>query len=151
MSDRGKTEGYDHDEAELMAQHQKEAGQAGGEAGDAGGDAQGGQGEEPQYDDGGSPHTTDGQIRPEGVAPGDGMGRGYSSLGGGPEGELHAQGHEGGKAHTPASEGNDALSGTRSGRDLGGPSIAPEDLDDAEDTTGGAKGDIQTKGMDPHE
>jgi hypothetical protein len=168
MSDRGKTEGYDHDEAELMAQQGKSAAPgAGGEAGqgegaegaqgsgESGGEESGGEESDedgPRYDDGGSPHTTDGQIRPEGVAPGDGMGRGYSSLGPGPEGELHAQGHEGGKAHTPAGEDNPALKdGSRSGRDLGGPSIAPEDLDDAPDTTGGAKGDIRTKGMDPHE
>ena len=147
MSDRGRLEGYDHDEGELMAEQGKSA----APQEDAGAGAE--SGEEPvQYDDGDSPHTTDGQLRPEGVAPGDGMGHGYSSVGPGPEGELHAQGHEGGKAHTPAAEGHPALDGSsRSARDLGGPSIAPEDLDDAPDTTGGAKGDIRTKGMEPHE
>ena len=41
--------------------------------------------------------------------------------------------------------------GSRSARDLGGPKLAPEDVGAAEETTGGAKGDIQTKGMAPHE
>ncbi|MCW3009897.1 MAG: hypothetical protein JWO90_301 [Solirubrobacterales bacterium] len=108
------------------------------------------QSEETQFDDGGSPETTDGQIRPEGVAPGDGMGHGYSTEGGGPEGREHASGDEGGLAHTPAAEGDPDLEGSRSARDLGGPKLAPEDLDAAEDTTGGAKGDIQTKGQEPH-
>ena len=158
-SERGKPEeGYDHDEAALYEQAVGDAG-----ADDAPGGAEGGaasaEDEEDADEDGpryqgddDAPETTDGQIRPEGVAPGDGMGHGYSSLGPGPEGELHAQGHEGGKAHTPAGEGHPDLGGaSRSARDLGGPSIAPEDLDDAPDTTGAAKGDIQTKGMEPHE
>jgi hypothetical protein len=167
MNERGQPEGYDHDEAALYEQVVGDAGTddaPGGEdqpAGEAAGDASG-EGESEGDDDEDAPNyagdddappTSDGQIRPEGVAPGDGMGRGYSSLGPGPEGELHAQGHEGGRAHTPAAEGHPALdpSSSRSARDLGGPSIAPEDLDEAPDTTGGAKGDIQTKGMEPHE
>ncbi len=145
MSDRGKAEGYDHDEAALY--EQAGAGKEGADDAPPAGE------DEPSYaGDDDAPETTDGQIRPEGVAPGDGMGRGYSSLGPGPEGELHAQGHEGGRAHTPAGEGHPDLDGSsRSARDLGGPSIAPEDLEDAPETTGGAKGDIQTKGMEPHE
>jgi len=164
MNERGQPEGYDHDEAALYEQAVGDAGtddaSGAGEdqpAGETSGETSGeGDDDEdaPSYegaDD--APQTTDGQIRPEGVAPGDGMGRGYSSLGPGPEGERHAQGHEGGRAHTPAAEGHPALdpSSSRSARDLGGPSIAPEDLDDAPDTTGGAKGDIRTKGMEPHE
>lgn len=161
MAERGQAEGYDHDEAALYEQAVGDAGKddapaAGADdapAQDAGDEADAEE-DGPQYaGDDDAPETSDGQIRPAGVAPGDGMGRGYSSLGPGPEGELHAQGHEGGKAHTPAAEGHPALdpSSSRSARDLGGPSIAPEDLDDAADTTGGAKGDIQTKGMEPHE
>jgi hypothetical protein len=162
MNERGQPEGYDHDEAALYEQAVGDAGAQDAPAGDAGDDAPAAEGEEAQDDDADgpqyqgdddAPQTTDGQIRPEGVAPGDGMGRGYSSLGPGPEGELHAQGHEGGTAHTPAGEGHPDLSrdASRSARDLGGPSIAPEDLDDAPDTTGAAKGDIRTKGMEPHE
>jgi hypothetical protein len=153
MNERGQPEGYDHDEAALYEQAVGDAGAQDAPAGDAGDDAPAAEGEEAQDDDADGPQSTDGQIRPEGVAPGDGMGRGYSSLGPGPEGELHAQGHEGGTAHTPAGEGHPDLSrdASRSARDLGGPSIAPEDLDDAPDTTGAAKGDIQTKGMEPHE
>jgi hypothetical protein len=158
-SERGKPEeGYDHDEAAL---YEQVVGDAGADDAPASGSGEAAAEEEeedpeegPQYaGDDDAPQTSDGQIRPAGVAPGDGMGRGYSSLGPGPEGELHAQGHEGGKAHTPAADGHPALdpSSSRSARDLGGPSIAPEDLDDAEDTTGGAKGDIRTKGMEPHE
>jgi len=149
MNERGQPEGYDHDEAALYEQVVGEGDQPEGEGAEAP-EAE----EEPSYEgDDDAPQTSDGQIRPEGVAPGDGMGRGYSALGPGPEGERHAQGHEGGKAHTPAGEGHPDLdpSASRSARDLGGPSIAPEDLDDAPDTTGGAKGDIQTKGMEPHE
>ena len=158
-SERGKPEeGYDHDEAAL---YEKAVGDAGADDAPASGSGDAAAEDEedveedgPQYaGDDDAPPTSDGQIRPAGVAPGDGMGRGYSSLGPGPEGELHAQGHEGGRAHTAAAEGHPGLdpSSSRSGRDLGGPSIAPEDLDDAPDTTGGAKGDIRTKGMEPHE
>jgi hypothetical protein len=57
----------------------------------------------------------------------------------------------GGRAHTPVEEGHPDLEGSRSDRDLGGPKLAPEDLESAEDTTGGAKGDIQTKGHEPHQ
>ena len=157
-SERGTPEeGYDHDEAALYEQAVGDAGT--GDAPAAGAGEASAEDEEDDEEDGpnyagddDAPPTTDGQIRPEGVAPGDGMGHGYSSLGPGPEGELHAQGHEGGKAHTPPGEGHPDLGGaSRSARDLGGPSIAPEDLDDAPDTTGAAKGDIRTKGMDPHE
>ncbi len=157
--ERGKPEeGYDHDEAALYEQVVGDAGAddapAAGAEDAPGEDEEDAEAESPQYEgDDDAPPTTDGQIRPEGVAPGDGMGRGYSSLGPGPEGERHAQGHEGGRAHTPAGEGHPGLAdgASRSARDLGGPSIAPEDLDDASDTTGAAKGDIRTKGMEPHE
>jgi len=165
MNERGQPEGYDHDEAALYEQHVGDAGTD--DAAGAGEDQPAGEGAQQPSGEGGdddedapsyegaddAPTTSDGQIRPEGVRPGDGMGRGYSSLGPGPEGELHAQGHEGGRAHTPAGDGHPALdpSSSRSARDLGGPSIAPEDLDAAPDTTGGAKGDIQTKGFEPHE
>ena len=135
--ERGPNPGHDHDEAKVMEELQASEEQQASEA--------------PQFDDGDSPTTTDGQIRPAGVAPGDGMGHGFSSAGDGPEGEKHASGDEGGRAHTPATDGNAALDGSRSGRDLGGPKLAPEDVDDAEATTGGAKGDIRTKGQEPHE
>lgn len=164
MNERGQPEGYDHDEAALYEQAVGDAGTddapagedqpAGEGAGDASGEGEGDDDEAPVYaGDDDAPQTTDGQIRPAGVAPGDGMGRGYSSLGAGPEGELHAQGHEGGRAHTSTAGGHPDLdpSSSRSARDLGGPSIAPEDLDEAPDTTGGAKGDIQTKGMEAHD
>lgn len=108
------------------------------------------QSDETQFNDGNSPETTDGQIRPEGVAPGDGMGNEYDSTGGSGGGK-HIDADAGGRAHTPVEEGNPALEGSRSARDLGGPKLAPEDVDAAEDTTGGAKGDIQTKGQDPHQ
>ena len=52
----------------------------------------------------------------------------------------------GGKAHTSSSEGHPAGDGARSDRDVGGP-VADED---AEETTGAAKGDISTKGFDSH-
>ena len=52
----------------------------------------------------------------------------------------------GGKAHTSSSEGHPAGDGARTGRDVGGP-VADED---AEEATGGAKGDISTKGFDSH-
>ena len=53
----------------------------------------------------------------------------------------------GGKAHTSSSDGHPAGTGERSARDVGD-LVAAED---AEPTTGGAKGDIQTKGFDAHE
>jgi hypothetical protein len=53
----------------------------------------------------------------------------------------------GGKAHTSSTEGHPAGTGERSAREVGGPVAA----EDAEPTTGGAKGDIQTKGFDAHE
>lgn len=109
------------------------------------------QSEQPKHDDGDSPETTDGQIRPAGVAPGDGMGHGYSDVGLGPEGSQHASGDEGGLAHTPAEDGSAELDGSRSARDIGGPRIAPEDVDAAGEATGAAKGDIQTKGQEPHQ
>ena len=69
--------------------------------------------------------------------------------------EQHADGVEsraadsdaGGKAHTTSTEGHPAGTGERSAREVGGPVAA----EDAEPTTGGAKGDIQTKGFDAHE
>ncbi len=69
--------------------------------------------------------------------------------------EQHATGVEshaadadaGGKAHTSSTEGHPAGTGERSAREVGGPVAA----EDAEPTTGGAKGDIQTKGFDAHE
>jgi hypothetical protein len=53
----------------------------------------------------------------------------------------------GGRAHTSSSEGHPAGTGERTAREVGGPVAA----EDAEPTTGGAKGDIQTKGFDAHE
>ena len=53
----------------------------------------------------------------------------------------------GGKAHTSSTEGHPAGDGARTDRDVGGP-VAEED---AEESTGGAKGDISTKGFDAHE
>ena len=52
----------------------------------------------------------------------------------------------GGKAHTSSSEEHPAGDGPRSDREVGGP-VAEED---AEETTGGAAGDISTKGFDSH-
>jgi hypothetical protein len=52
----------------------------------------------------------------------------------------------GGKAHTSSSEGHPAGDGPRSDREVGGP-VAEED---AEESLGSAKGDIQTKGFDSH-
>ena len=53
----------------------------------------------------------------------------------------------GGKAHTSTTEGHPAGDGARSDREVGGP-VAEEG---AEESTGSAKGDIQTKGFDAHE
>ena len=53
----------------------------------------------------------------------------------------------GGKAHTSSSEKHPAGDGARTDRDVGGP-VAEEG---AEESTGGAKGDISTKGFDAHE
>ncbi|WP_205699047.1 hypothetical protein [Conexibacter sp. SYSU D00693] len=55
----------------------------------------------------------------------------------------------GGRAHTGTDEGHPAGDGPRSAREVGGPKAA----EDAPDAMGehGAKGDIQTKGMEPHE
>lgn len=53
----------------------------------------------------------------------------------------------GGRAHTSSREGHPAGDGARSDRDVGGP--VPEE--DAEESLGGAKGDISSKGMDAHE
>ena len=63
----------------------------------------------------------------------------------------HIDADAGGRAHTSVQDGDPALEGSRSARDVGGPSLAPEDVDAAPDTTGGAKGDIRTKGMEAHE
>jgi hypothetical protein len=54
----------------------------------------------------------------------------------------------GGKAHTPEGE-HPAGTGERTDRQVGGPVAG----DDAEPTTGGAKGDIKTRGFedDPHQ
>ena len=52
----------------------------------------------------------------------------------------------GGKAHTSSDEPHPAGDGARTDRDVGGP-VAE---DDAEESTGGAKGDISTKGFDSH-
>ncbi len=53
----------------------------------------------------------------------------------------------GGRAHTSSTEGHPAGTGERTAREVGGPVAA----EDAEPTTGGAKGDIQTKGFDAHQ
>ena len=53
----------------------------------------------------------------------------------------------GGKAHTSSSEGHPAGNEERSDREVGGPKAA----DDAEESLGGAKGDISTKGFDAHQ
>ena len=52
----------------------------------------------------------------------------------------------GGKAHTSSTEGHPAGDGERSDRQVGGPVAA----EDAEETTGSAKGDISTKGFESH-
>ena len=52
----------------------------------------------------------------------------------------------GGRAHTSSDEGHPAGDGARTDRDVGGP-VAE---DDAEESLGSAKGDIQTKGFDSH-
>ena len=52
----------------------------------------------------------------------------------------------GGKAHTSSSESHPAGDGPRSDREVGGP-VAEEDADES---LGSAKGDIQTKGFDSH-
>ena len=52
----------------------------------------------------------------------------------------------GGKAHTSSSEPHPAGDGARSDREVGGP-VAEED---AEESLGSAKGDIETKGFDSH-
>ena len=54
----------------------------------------------------------------------------------------------GGKAHTSETEGHPAGDGERSDRDVGGPRAA-EDAPEAGEH--GITGDIQTKGMEPHE
>lgn len=60
----------------------------------------------------------------------------------------HNDADTGGRAHTPEGE-HPAGDGPRTDRDVGGPTSAP----DAQSTTGGAKGDIKTRGFedDPHE
>jgi len=68
--------------------------------------------------------------------------------------EQHADGIEstagdadaGGRAHTSSTGGHPAGTGERSARDVGGPVAA----EDAEPATGGAKGDVSTKGFDAH-
>lgn len=129
--ERGPNPGHDHDEGRLMEQREEQS-------------------EKPQFNDGDSPETTDGQIRPAGVAPGDGMDNAYSDTDGTGGGD-HIDADAGGRAHTPVEDGHPGLDGSRSARDLGGPKLAPEDLADAEDTTGAAKGDIKTKGQEPHQ
>jgi hypothetical protein len=59
----------------------------------------------------------------------------------------------GGKAHTKPGEPHpDLEKDGRSDRDVGGPTIPPEEREkDGTTTTGGAHGDIQTKGFEPHE
>ncbi len=52
----------------------------------------------------------------------------------------------GGKAHTSSTEPHPAGDGPRTDREVGGP-VAEED---AEESLGGAKGDISTKGFDSH-
>ena len=67
-----------------------------------------------------------------------------------PSGDIESDAPDmdaGGRAHTSSSEGHPAGTGERSAREVGGPVAA----EDAEPTTGGAKGDIQTKGFEPHE
>jgi hypothetical protein len=62
--------------------------------------------------------------------------------------ESTASTHDaGGRAHTSSSESHPAGDGPRSDREVGGP-VAE---DDAEESLGGAKGDIRTKGLDAHE
>jgi hypothetical protein len=60
----------------------------------------------------------------------------------------HIDADAGGRAHTPPGE-HPAGDGARSDRDVGGP-VAE---DGAEETEGGAKGDIKTRGFEdePHE
>lgn len=52
----------------------------------------------------------------------------------------------GGRAHTSENEPHPAGDGPRTDREVGGP-VAEED---AEESTGGAHGDISTKGFDSH-
>ena len=62
--------------------------------------------------------------------------------------QHHPDADTGGRAHTPPGE-HPAGDGPRSDREVGGP-VAEEN---ASETTGGAKGDIKTRGFedDPHE
>jgi hypothetical protein len=54
------------------------------------------------------------------------------------------------RAHTGLDEGHPAGDGERSDRDVGGPTAA-EDAEEQPGTGPTVHGDIQTKGMPPHE
>jgi hypothetical protein len=65
-------------------------------------------------------------------------------------GERVGQGEEGGRAHTSPEEGHPAGDGPRSTRDVGGPTSA-EGEEGSTGTPPGGRGDISTKGFEPHE
>lgn len=66
------------------------------------------------------------------------------------EGSEGAGQDAGGRAHTSEDEGHPAGDGARSDREVGGPRADEDAERDEQGQIGGAKGDIQTKGMDPH-
>jgi hypothetical protein len=107
-----------------------------------------------------SPQTGDG-MEPEQAPVGSGdnpdvgpitdtPGTGDSAFQGSEEGAAH---DAGGKAHTGQDEGHPAGNDGRSTRDVGGPRAAEdaERHEDGQSPGQGAKGDIQTKGMDAHQ
>jgi hypothetical protein len=63
--------------------------------------------------------------------------------------ERVGMGEEGGRAHTTPEEGHPAGDGPRSGRDVGGPTSA-EGEEGSDGTPPGGRGDISTKGFEPH-
>jgi hypothetical protein len=93
--------------------------------------------------DGAPEETSPGQIRPEGAQPG-------APAAGSPGADPVSAEGDGTGVHT-SDQGHPDLEGDgRSARDLGGPK-AEEGAEGAEGTPEGAKGDIATKGMPPHE
>jgi hypothetical protein len=75
---------------------------------------------------------------------------GPGSFGESDPGERVGQGEEGGRAHTSPQEGHPAGDGPRSARDVGGPTSA-EGEEGSSGTPPGGRGDISTKGFEPHE
>jgi hypothetical protein len=78
-----------------------------------------------------------------------GIGDGPRDFGGTPEG-ARFDADAGGRAHTAPGEGHPAGDGARSGRDVGGPT-ADEGQGGSPGTEPGGRGDIATKGFEPHE